>query len=140
MKKGFALVVVVSLSMLISGLAILLFQTTNLDVMIAGNKRRQYQAATAAQRGMNHFSALRYEYNDLKNLAGGGNEVLLIRDNTMSDKHSYQVVIKFCCGQHGAPLEEGSYYVQSTGWYKKNTKHEAIVVYQSFYSLDNNRN
>ena len=140
MRKGFALVVVISLSMLISGLAILLFQTTNLDVMIAGNKRRQHQAATAAQSGMNHFAALRYEYNDLKNLAGNANEFLLIDDNTLSDKHSYKVVVRFCCGRHGEPLEEGDFYVQSTGWYKKDTKHEAIVVYQSFYSLDNNRN
>lgn len=139
MKKGFALVIVISMTMLLSGMAIMLFQTTNLDMLIAGNKRRQYQASTAAQSGMNHFAALRYRYNDLKVLAGNGNEVLLIQDNTMSDKHSYQVVIKFCCGSHGEVLEEGSYYVQSTGWYKKNTKHETVVIYQSFYSLDNNR-
>ena len=70
MKKGFALILAVTMSMLITGVAILLFQTTNLDMMIAANKRRQFQASLAAQSGMNHFTALQFDYDQIKNLDG----------------------------------------------------------------------
>ena len=66
MRKGFALIVAVTMGMLLTGLAIMLFQSTNLEMMIAGNKRRHNQAAMAAQSGMNHFAAMRFEYDYLK--------------------------------------------------------------------------
>ena len=137
MRKGFALIVAVTMGMLLTGLAIMLFQSTNLEMMIAGNKRRHNQAAMAAQSGMNHFAAMRFEYDYLKNLAGTNLQLDLINER-MSEKHNYEVTIKFCCGQYGQALGRGDYYVQSTGWYKRNTKYESSVTYQSFYSLDNN--
>jgi hypothetical protein len=138
LRKGFALVIAVSMGMLLTGLAVMLFQSANLDMMIAGNKRRHFQASMAAQSGMNHFAALQYDYDQLKNLAGDNLHLDLILEERMSDKHSYKVIIKFCCGEFGEVLGPGEFYVQSTGWYKRNTKHESIATYQSFYSLDNN--
>jgi len=125
------------MGMLLTGLAIMLFQSVNLDMMIAGNKRRYNQASFAAQSGMNHFAALQFDYDQLKNLAGNNLELNLIRE-AIDDKHSYEVSIKFCCGRLGEVLQPGQYYVQSTGWYKRNTNHESSATYQSFYSLDNN--
>jgi len=127
-----------SLTMFITAMAIMLFQSSHLDMLIAGNNRRHNQAKTAAQSGLNHFNAVGYGYDHLKNLSGDANDFILFPNEQMSEVHSYRVAVGFCCDRLGNILPRGQYHVQSTGWYKKGTQHESTAVYQSFYSLDNN--
>ena len=70
-RRGVTLVLVLVMSALIGMSAMLLFSTTNLEMMIAGNNRRINQAKISATSGLNHFTALNLNYNTLRGRAGG---------------------------------------------------------------------
>ena len=94
--------------------AMLLFSTTNMDMMIAGNTRRLNQAKISATSGLNHFIALNLNYNTLRRQAGVLQSLQILPETRLSDKTSYEVKVLFCCG-----LSDGEYLVESTGYYKK---------------------
>ena len=116
-RRGVTLVVVLVMSALIGMSAMLLFSTTNLEMMIAGNKRRINQAKISATSGLNHFTALNLDYNTLRGRAGGLQTLQVLPRTRLSDKTSYEVKVYF-----SPHLSEGQYMVESVGYYTKGDK------------------
>ena len=105
---------VLVMSALIGMSAMLLFSTVNLEMMIAGNKRRHNQAKISATSGLNHFTALNLNYNTLRRQAGGLQTLQILPVTRLSDKTSYEVKVHF-----SPRLSEGQYVVESVGYYTK---------------------
>ena len=116
-RKGMALILVLVMSALIGMSAMLLFSTTNLETMIAGNKRRHNQAKISAASGLNHFTALGLDYNTLRGRAGGLQTLQVLPLTRLSDKTSYEVKVYF-----SPRLNERQYMVESIGYYTKGDK------------------
>ena len=111
------LILVLVMSALIGMSAMLLFSTTNLEMMIAGNTRRINQAKISATSGINHFKALGLDYNTLRGRAGGLQTLQVLPPTRLSDKTHYEVKVHFSPG-----LNEGRYMVESIGYYTKGDK------------------
>ena len=94
-RRGVTLVVVLVMSALIGMSAMLLFSTVNLEMMIAGNKRRHNQAKISATSGLNHFTALNLDYNTLRGRAGGLQTLQVLPATRLSDKTHYEVKVHF---------------------------------------------
>jgi len=105
------------MSALIGMSAMLLFSTTNLEMMIAGNKRRINQAKISATSGLNHFTALNLDYNTLRERAGGLQTLQVLPTTRLSDKTHYEVKVYF-----SPRLSAGQYVVESIGYYTKGGK------------------
>ena len=116
-RRGVTLVMVLVMSALIGMSAMLLFSTTNLEMMIAGNKRRINQAKISATSGLNHFTALNLDYNTLRGRAGGLQTLQVLPATRLSDKTHYEVKVHFSLG-----LSAGQYMVESIGYYTKGDK------------------
>ena len=116
-RRGVTLVMVLVMSALIGMSAMLLFSTTNLEMMIAGNKRRINQAKISATSGLNHFTALNLDYNTLRGRAGGLQTLQVLPATRLSDKTYYEVKVYF-----SPHLSEGQYMVESVGYYTKGDK------------------
>ena len=116
-RRGVTLVMVLVMSALIGMSAMLLFSTTNLEMMIAGNKRRINQAKISAASGLNHFTALSLDYNTLRGRAGGLQTLQIIPESELSPKTSYEVKVHF-----SPHLSARQYIVESIGYYKKGDK------------------
>ena len=108
---------VLVMSALIGMSAMLLFSTTNLEMMIAGNKRRHNQAKISAASGLNHFTALNLDYNTLRGRAGGLQTLQILPRTRLSDKTYYEVKVHF-----SPHLSAGQYLVESIGYYTKGDK------------------
>ena len=108
---------VLVMSALIGMSAMLLFSTTNLEMMIAGNNRRINQAKISATSGLNHFTALNLDYNTLRGRAGGLQTLQVLPRTRLSNKTSYEVKVHF-----SPHLNEGQYVVESIGYYTKGNK------------------
>ena len=61
-KKGYTLLVVLGVGLILSASAILLFSTSNDDVRIAANSRRVLQSKLAAVSGITHFKSMELFY------------------------------------------------------------------------------
>jgi len=109
------------MSALIGMSAMLLFSTVNMDMMIAGNTRRINQAKISATSGMNHFIALKLNYNTLRQRAGGLGSFQILPRTKLSDKTFYEVSVHF-----SPLLNNGQYVVESVGYYTKGNKILAI--------------
>ena len=116
-RRGVTLVVVLVMSALIGMSAMLLFSTANLEMMIAGNKRRHNQAKISATSGLNHFTALNLDYNTLRGRAGGLQTLQILPATRLSDKTHYEVKVHF-----SARLSARQYVVESIGYYTKGDK------------------
>ena len=116
-RRGIALITVLVMSAFIGMSAMLLFSTVNLEMMIAGNKRRHNQAKISASSGLNHFIALGMDYNTLRRQAGDLETVQVLPVTRLSDKTFYEVKVHFSAG-----LSERQYVVESIGYYKKGNK------------------
>ena len=116
-RRGVTLVMVLVMSALIGMSAMLLFSTTNLEMMIAGNNRRINQAKISATSGLNHFTALNLDYNTLRGRAGGLQTLQILPRTRLSDKTSYEVNVHF-----SPHLNERQYVVESIGYYTKGNK------------------
>ena len=77
-RRGMTLLVVLVMAALIGVSAMMLFSSVNLEMMIAGNKRRTNQAKMAAISGVNHFSALGLNYSQLRDISGNQNRFVVI--------------------------------------------------------------
>ena len=116
-RRGMTLLMVLMMSALIGISAMLLYSTTNMETMIAGNIRRINQAKISAASGLNHFTALRLDYNTLRQRAGVVQTLQILPRTPLSPKTSYEVKVFF-----SPVLSEGQYVVKSTGYYTKGEK------------------
>ena len=116
-RRGMTLVLVLVMSALIGMSAMLLFSTTNMETMIAGNIRRMNQAKISAASGINHFTALGLNYNTLRRRAGGLQTLQILSDVRLSSFTSYEVKVHF-----SPSLNVGHYLVESIGYYTKGDK------------------
>jgi|TARA_R110000796_G_scaffold162303_3_gene279074 hypothetical protein len=121
------LLVVLVMGALISLSAMLLFSTSNMEMMIAGNTSRINQAKISATSGLSHFIALELDYVTLRQQAGDLESIQAIPRTQLGDKTFYEVNVHFCCG-----LSAGQYIVESTGYYMKGDK---IISSKSSRSL-----
>ena len=120
-RRGMTLVMVLMMSALIGMSAMLLFSTTNMETMIAGNIRRINQAKISATSGLNHFTALNLDYNTLRGRAGGLQTLQVLPATRLSNRTSYEVKVHF-----SPRLSAGQYMVESIGYYTKADKILAI--------------
>jgi hypothetical protein len=116
-RRGMTLLLVLVMSAFIGMSAMLLFSTTNMETMIAGNIRRMNQAKISAASGLNHFTALRLNYNTLRRRAGGLQTLQIIPATQLSARTSYEVKVHF-----SPLLSAGQYMVESIGYYSKGDK------------------
>jgi type II secretory pathway component PulK len=116
-RRGMTLILVLVMSAFIGMSAMLLFSTTNMETMIAGNIRRMNQAKISAASGINHFIALQLNYNTLRRRAGELQTVQVIPRTDLSNRTSYEVKVYF-----SPVLSAGQYVVESTGYYTKGDK------------------
>ena len=126
-RRGMALLVVLVMGALIGLSAMLLFSTSNMEMMIAGNTSRINQAKISAASGLSHFIALELDYVTLRQQAGDLESIQAIPRTQLWDKTFYEVNVHFCCG-----LSAGQYIVESTGYYMKGDK---IISSKSSRSL-----
>jgi hypothetical protein len=126
-RRGMTLLVVLVMGALISLSAMLLFSTSNMEMMIAGNTSRINQAKISATSGLSHFIALELDYVTLRQQAGDLESIQAIPRTQLGDKTFYEVNVHFCCG-----LSAGQYIVESTGYYMKGDK---IISSKSSRSL-----
>ena len=116
-RRGMTLIIVLVMSALIGMSAMLLFSTTNMEMMIAGNTRRINQAKISATSGLSHFIALNLNYNTLRGRAGGLQTLQVLPETQLSPRTSYEVKVHF-----SPHLNEGQYVVESIGYYTKGKK------------------
>ncbi len=116
-RRGMTLLLVLVMSAFIGISAMLLFSTTNMEMMIAGNIRRMNQAKISAASGLNHFTALNLNYNTLRERAGVLQTLQVLPLTRLSDKTSYEVKVYF-----SPSLNERQYLVESIGYYTKGGK------------------
>ena len=116
-RRGMTLLLVLVMSALIGLSAMLLFSTVNLEMMIAGNTRRIRQAKISATSGLNHFTALRLDYDTLREQAGDLQTLQILPRTRLSPKTSYEVKVHFY-----PRLSERQYVVESIGYYTKGDK------------------
>lgn len=116
-RRGMALILVLVMSAFIGMSAMLLFSTTNMETMIAGNIRRINQAKISAASGLSHFTALGLDYNTLRRRAGGLQTLQIIPMTQLSPRTSYEVKVLF-----SPVLSDGQYVVKSIGYYTKGEK------------------
>ena len=116
-RRGMTLLLVLVMGALIGISAMLLFSTTNMETMIAGNIRRINQAKISAASGLNHFTALGLTYGTLRQRAGVLQTLQTIPRTPLSPKTSYEVKVYF-----SPVLSEGQYVVESIGYYTKGDK------------------
>ena len=126
-RRGMALLVVLVMGALIGLSAMLLFSTSNMEMMIAGNTSRINQAKISAASGLSHFIDLELDYVTLRQQAGDLESIQAIPRTQLGDKTFYEVNVHFCCG-----LSAGQYIVESTGYYMKGDK---IISSKSSRSL-----
>ena len=108
------MLVVLMITALMGISAMMLYSTVNLEMMIAGNNRRIVQAKISAASGLNHFTALHFTYDALRERAGDLQTLQVLPETQLGAKTSYDVKVHFYPG-----LSERQYVVESTGYYKK---------------------
>ena len=116
-RKGYPLVVVLGLGVILTGSAMLLFSTSRDEMTISANNRRILQSKLAATSGINHFKSMDLFYDHLKQQADllGEEEITVISETPLGDRTFYKVEV-----QLGGQLGENEFVVRSTGYYKDN--------------------
>ena len=113
---------VLMLSAFLGVSAMLLFSTTQLDVMISGNKYRHTKAAFAATSGINHFMALNIPARSLSRSLREQSEHsrVILRHVSLNGRTTfYTVSARVCCNQLGGHLPEDTLIIDSVGSYMK---------------------
>ena len=129
-KKGYTLLVVLGVGLILSASAILLFSTSNDDVRIAANSRRVLQSKLAAVSGITHFKSMELFYEHLRQQADvmGQDELIIIGETPLGDRTFYKVEVQLCC-----ELGENEFVVKSTGYYKDNGRIVSTHVKRSLF-------
>ena len=115
--KGFALILVLVVTTIISTSAILIYTLTRDEMQIAANNRRVLQSKLAAVSGLTHFKSMELFYEHLRQQADalGRERIIVIEETALGDRTFYRVEVDLCCG-----LGENEGLVKSTGYYKDN--------------------
>ena len=115
--RGFALILVLVVTTIISTSAILIYSLTKDDMKIAANNRRTLQSKLAAVSGITHFKSMELFYEHLRQQADvmGQEELVIISETSLGDRTFYKVEVNLCC-----ELGENEFIVKSTGYYKDN--------------------
>ena len=115
--KGFALILVLVVTTIISTSAILIYSLTRDDMRIAANNRRIIQSKLAAVSGITHFKNMELFYEHLRQQADvmGDEQLVVINETPLGDRTFYKVEVNLCC-----ELGENEFIVKSTGYYKDN--------------------
>jgi len=115
--KGFALILVLVVTTIISTSAILIYSMSRDDMMIASNNRRTVQSKLAAVSGITHFKSMELFYEHLRQQADaiGQQKITIIEETPLGDRTFYKVEVNLCCD-----LGENEFIVKSTGYYKDN--------------------
>ncbi len=104
-RKGITLVVVLAMMSILTAVVIMLWSSTNLSMLIAGNQRRQVQATSLASSGITHFTALKLTSRDIASRARD-DEFVLILDERLGGGRYYVFA---------RTLEHNRFEVVSTG-------------------------
>ncbi len=104
-RKGITLVVVLAMMSILTAVALMLWSSTNLSVLIAGNHRRHTQANILADSGIQHFRSMNLSSRQISAMAGEG-EFVMVVDQTLGDGRYYVFA---------RPLENNRFEVVSTG-------------------------
>jgi type II secretory pathway component PulK len=115
--RGFALILVLVVTTVISTSAILIYSLTRDEMQITSNNRRILQSKLAAVSGITHFKSLELFYEHLRQQADvmGDEELVIIGETSLGDRTFYKVEVNLCC-----ELGENEFIVKSTGYYKDN--------------------
>ena len=82
--------------------AVMLWNSSYLDSLIAGNKRRENMAKFSAQSGINHFMAMNFQAQDVATMLDVLNKATLIEPTQIPNtKQFYKVEVSNCCDQSG---------------------------------------
>lgn len=116
-KRGFTLVIVLVVGLMLTGSAMLLFSTSRDEMRISANNRRILQSKLAAASGMSHFKSMELFYEHLRQQADvmGQDELIIISETPLGDRTFYKVEVSLCC-----ELGDSEFIVKSTGYYKDN--------------------
>ena len=104
-RKGITLVVVLAMMSILTAVVIMLWSSTNLSMLIAGNQRRQVQATSLASSGITHFTALNLTSRDIASRVRD-DEFVLILDERLGGGRYYVFA---------RTLEHNRFEVVSTG-------------------------
>ena len=129
-KRGFILAITMMMLVAISASAIKLWNSSYLDVLIAGNTRRAMHAKHSAMSGINHFMAMKFYDEDVYTMLGVLERATLIDlIQIPHTKQYYKVEVSTCCDQAGNKLSDGMFKVISTGYYgnKPNVMSTAVI-------------
>ena len=115
--RGFALILVLVITTVISTSAILIYSLTRDEMQITSNNRRILQSKLAAVSGITHFKSLELFYEHLRQQADvmGDEKLVIIGETSLGDRTFYKVEVNLCC-----ELGENEFIVKSTGYYKDN--------------------
>tara|TARA_R100001460_G_scaffold15911_4_gene34960 strand:- start:747 stop:1154 length:408 start_codon:yes stop_codon:yes gene_type:complete len=115
--RGFALILVLVVTTVISTSAILIYSLTRDEMRITSNNRRILQSKLAAVSGITHFKSLELFYEHLRQQADvmGDEKLVIIEETSLGDRTFYKVEVNLCC-----ELGENEFVVKSTGYYKDN--------------------
>lgn len=115
--RGFALILVLVITTVISTSAILIYSLTRDEMQITSNNRRILQSKLAAVSGITHFKSLELFYEHLRQQADviGDEQLVIIGETSLGDRTFYKVEVNLCC-----ELGENEFIVKSTGYYKDN--------------------
>jgi Tfp pilus assembly protein PilX len=116
-KRGFTLVIVLVVGLMLTGSAMLLFSTSRDEMRISANNRRILQSKLAAASGMSHFKSMELFYEHLRQQADvmGQDDLIIISETPLGDRTFYKVEVSLCC-----ELGDNEFIVKSTGYYKDN--------------------
>ena len=91
--KGFALILVLVVTTVISTSAILIYTMTRDEMAIAANNRRTLQSKLAAVSGITHFKSMELFYEHLRQQADvlGEEELIVINETSLGDRTFYKV-------------------------------------------------
>ena len=87
-RKGLTLVVVLAMMSILTAVVVMLWSSTNLSTLIAGNQRRHMQATNLAASGINHFTALNLSSRDIASRSRE-DEFVLVLDERLGGGRYY---------------------------------------------------
>ena len=132
-KRGMALIVTMMMLVVVTMSAVMLWNSSYLDSLIAGNKRRENMAKFSAQSGINHFMAMNFQAQDVATMLDVLNKATLIEPTQIPNtKQFYKVEVSNCCDQRGQKFPQDMFKVISTGYYGVKPNVMAEVVLEAF--------
>ena len=132
-RRGMTLMVTLMMLVVVTTSAVMLWNSSYLDTLIAGNKRRESMAKFSAQSGINHFMAMNFQAEDVSTMLDVLNKATLIEPTQIPNtKQFYKVEVSNCCDNNGQKFSNNMFKVISTGYYGVKPNVMAEVVLEAF--------